>query len=156
MANQRGSAIIVVLLFLGVVSLIGSGLLLQSKLDNRFTTAVKNSDRMLGLGESAASKSFLNLPPRKSVSYSGDPVRVEDPNAKEEEVPGIGTYDYRAVLVDRALAGECPGYEIATGESYQGTTVSTYYWIAIGAGQTVGGIDAQTIVNMGCVHCSKD
>ncbi len=58
MKSQKGSAVALVLLVLGVISLIGVAALLQSRLDLRFATALQSYDKMFNLADGASKLSF--------------------------------------------------------------------------------------------------
>ncbi|MBI5251597.1 MAG: hypothetical protein HY912_19065 [Desulfomonile tiedjei] len=88
MKNQRGSAIALVLLVLGVVSLVGAGLLVQTRFDEKFTQAQKNYDRTFGLADSAASYAFPEILAREAVTFRGGPTVIWTQEMYIPSVPG--------------------------------------------------------------------
>lgn len=153
--NNNGSAVVVVLLFLGVVSMIGAGLILQNKLDVQFNSAIKNVDSMQSLADAGAAKSFQNLPKTMPKSFSGDPVVVGD--VTTVSISGVGKYKYRGIFVGpgSAIASCGTGNEASEGSGY-GEKISAYYWIAQGSGQTAGGGDTAATVEIACHRCTKE
>jgi len=61
MIDNRGSAVAIVMMILGVVSLIGVALLTQSNLDVQFTSSLKSYDRMFGLADGASAIAYQDL-----------------------------------------------------------------------------------------------
>ncbi|MFC1833153.1 hypothetical protein ACFL2Q_00280 [Thermodesulfobacteriota bacterium] len=164
MRNQKGAAIAMVLLLLGVISVVGAALILQNKLDIRFSSALKNVDRMLGMADGAASKSFYRLPDmeNKSIGSGRDPIEIADSNVKTPvtnvKVAGRGTYSYRAIYMGQAEGSQCPGDEVSAGDGgYSGGSIANpnarQYWLAEGVGKTKGTRDSETVVQVGCLRC---
>jgi hypothetical protein len=127
--NERGVAIPIVLLILGVAGLIAAGLLVQSRLDNYFTIAQVTNDRMFNLADGAASLAYTQLGLKESVNYQGG---YSTQTIEAKDVTNVGYYSARATLKGyetdpTALAG----YELGTGEGYH-----VQYWVAEGMGRT--------------------
>jgi hypothetical protein len=61
MPNDRGYAVVLVLLILAVISILGSGLMTMSRLDMNFSGAVKNYDMLFNLADGACGMSFNDL-----------------------------------------------------------------------------------------------
>ena len=156
MRNQKGSAVALVMLFLGVVSMIGAGLMLQSQDAIKFSASVKNVDSMLNMADAAAFEQMEKMPPLDSgptATYTGD-AKVED-DAVIRKVQGQARYTRRAIFVDLAEASECAGYEIDSGGGVGQPKVSASYWVAEGRGRTAAGRNSETIVTLGCVRCER-
>jgi hypothetical protein len=170
MNNERGSAIVMVLIFLGVMGIIGAGLLLQTQVDTQFTSAVQWSDSRAGLGDMGASTQFQAMPKNPGDTgmpgYTGNPMigsKCTD-CPKAEKRTGItasnnysgatGTYDYRSILIGDAPKAECPGFPITQpmGGAYSGV-ISPFYWVAEGTGKAVRGGNPQATVDIACTKC---
>jgi len=54
MNSQKGSAILIVLMVLGVIGMMGVALMIQSRLDLQFSSSVRNYDRMFSAADGAA------------------------------------------------------------------------------------------------------
>ena len=76
MRSEKGSAVALVLLVLGVISLIGVAALLQSRLDLRFATALQSYDKMFNLADGSA---------KLSLAY----IRIQNPEAKGDFIRSI-------------------------------------------------------------------
>jgi Tfp pilus assembly protein PilX len=74
MRSEKGSAVALVLLVLGVISLIGVAALLQSRLDLRFATALQSYDKMFNLADGAS---------KLSLEY----LRDKNPEAQLDQCP---------------------------------------------------------------------
>ncbi len=61
MKNERGYAVLLVMLLLGMVTLIGVTLMTMSRLDLKLTGAMKNYDKMFNLADGACGMSFNDL-----------------------------------------------------------------------------------------------
>ena len=61
MRNDRGYAIIVVLLILGLTSILGVGLLTMTRLDTNFTGSSKNYDMLSNLADGACSIAYNDI-----------------------------------------------------------------------------------------------
>lgn len=157
MRNEKGSAVVVVLLFLGIVSMIGAGLMLQSRLDVQFTSAVKGVDTQGSIADNAASIAFKKIP--FSVPSSGASVVATDSGVSRQQIQKVGSYSWRVIYVDRAPSTPyTAGFEMAAGGggSYGGNYYAAY-WVAEGTGRTAGSGDAEARVQMGVVklHSGK-
>jgi hypothetical protein len=155
MKNQRGSAVVMVLLFLGVMSIVGAGLLIQTQLDTQFTAAVHWSDSRAGLGDMGASTQFRSLPKNPDTAvYSGNPVLGSTCTNCPQKVERSGTYGYRSVMVGDAPNAECPGFgglTDKTGGKYTGQ--APFYWVAEGSGKAMRGGNPESTVQIACTRC---
>ncbi len=70
MNNNRGSAVAIVLMILGVISLVGVALLTQSRIDTKFTAAVTAYDKTSGLADGATARA-LNWLENNSTEWLG-------------------------------------------------------------------------------------
>ncbi|MGB6063397.1 MAG: hypothetical protein WBG50_01225 [Desulfomonilaceae bacterium] len=71
MNNDRGNAVAIVLLVLAVVSLIGAGMLTQSKIDLKFATSYKSHSTAFNLADGAASLAFTRVSFSMAPPYDG-------------------------------------------------------------------------------------
>jgi len=167
MNNERGSAIIIVLLFLGVMGMVGAGLLLQTQMDTQCTSAAHWSDSRLGLSDMGASTQFQSMPKNPDTStYSGNPMVgskcTDCPKAEKRTgvtaagnyQGAIGSYDYRSILIGDAPQAECPGFgglTTITGGKYTGQV--PFYWVAEGTGKAMRGGNPESTVDIACTKC---
>jgi hypothetical protein len=177
MRNQNGSAVVIVLLFLGIVSVVGAGLMLQSSVDRQFTSAVKSVDSLRDVASTAAAMSFRRLRNVISVPVSAktDPV-VLDPSKYGEEdedhdqdtagdgwIPETGstwvegrvaqsTYFYRLVFMDKGTSTgkTTAGDELGFGGGGAYGAGSRYeaLWNAEGRGRNRGTGDSESRVQI--------
>jgi hypothetical protein len=151
MKNEKGFAIAMVLLVLAVVSLVGAGLLLQSRFDTKFTHAQKNYDRSFGMADSAASYAFPEILAKDTVGFKGGPTVIWGKKIYMPVTPGppavvdltapapsgayLGTAVARAIIQGYDTdPSQVAGYELGTAEGYH-----AQFWIAEGLGiRTVG------------------
>lgn len=149
MKNENGSAVVIVLLFLGIVSVVGAGLMLQSSVDRQFTSAVKSVDSLRDVASMAAGKSYWALkdvlsPP---VTDSTDPY-VHDTEEYAVD-PDNNPYSWRLIYVDKG-EGSVPGYEAGTGGggTYGAGTAYSTLWTAEGMGKNYSRGDAGSRVQI--------
>jgi hypothetical protein len=69
--NDRGNAVAIVLLVLAVVSLIGVGLLTQSRMDVKFATSYKSHTTAVNLADGAASLALTRVSFTMAPMYEG-------------------------------------------------------------------------------------
>ncbi len=100
MRNDKGYSIVLVLLILAVISLMGSALMMMSRLDINFTGAVKNYDKLFNLADGACGIAYndLQAADRDPGDYTGTgPARVGPLYNNLPENP-IGNYSVFEVL----------------------------------------------------------
>ena len=159
MKNDKGSAVVIVLLFLGIVSVVGAGLMLQSSVDRQFTSAVKSVGSLRDVASTAAGTSFRKLrdvlsPP---ISAKAEPVVYsfsEDTDGDgwvEGEVAESKFY-YRLVFMDKGsstgatTAGDDLGF--GGGGSYGAGSRYEVLWNAEGLGKNRGTSDSEARVQI--------
>ena len=163
MNNDKGSAVIIVLLFLGIVSVVGAGLMLQSSVDRQFTSAVKSVDSLRDVASMAAGKSYWALKDVYSapVSDTTDPVvhkttPTDDPGNDEGKCDSRycldddkNPYEWRLIFVDKG-EGAVAGYEAATGGggSYGAGTAYNTLWTSEGRGKNISRGDSGSRVQI--------
>jgi hypothetical protein len=141
MDNNRGSAIALVLMILAVVSLIGVGLISLSRMDVKFTAALKSYDKMFNLADGASTRAFYDLKSRdreQDTNFVGKSVRLDNiyPNpldsTKPPTEPLVGDYSVNLIL-DGYSTEPSSGWELGTRGYYQ------EYWIGEGQGIRTSG-----------------
>lgn len=133
MNNNRGSAIALVLMILAVVSLIGVGLITLSRMDVKFTAAMKSYDKMFNLADGASTRAFYDLKSRdreQDTNFVGKSVRVE--NVYHGSEVALGDY-YSSLILDGYSTEPSSGWELGTRGYYQ------EYWIGEGKGKRTSG-----------------
>jgi len=130
MNNQQGSAVVIVLLFLGVVSMIGAGLILQSQMDVQFTSALQGSDMTMNMADAGSVTALRNMPEEVPMAKGYDNPIVVTAIA----VPVLqysASFTYRTVFMGPApqMAGAGQG-ELGLG-GYEGGS-KPYYWTCEG------------------------
>ena len=152
-ANDRGSAVAIVLMFLGVLSLVGAGLMLQTKLDVMFTRATEGSTSMTGLADGAANKAVMTMPSSPSANIGEDPV--VSGTGTEQEVQRAGYYQLRQIFVAKAPSGALDGFEIS-GSGYGGGGYYPAYWLAEGYGWKFVRPDKKKMVQIPILKAHKE
>jgi hypothetical protein len=74
--NDRGNAVAIVLLVLALVSLIGVGMLTQSRIDVKFATSYKSHTTTFNLADGAASMALAALSGTLAPMYEGQAVPI--------------------------------------------------------------------------------
>jgi hypothetical protein len=135
MKSERGAAIVLVLLILGILTLLGAGLMVQTRYDVKFNRAQGSYDKMLNLADGAAKVSLFGISYQVPGAYSGEGVQVPiDPEtAGDWKTQGtVGTWQSQAWYMGATLhPQDMAGWEIGTG--YYGQL-----WVGQGAGTKVG------------------
>jgi hypothetical protein len=72
--NERGNAVAVVLMVLAIVSLLGVGLLTQSRIDMKFVTSFKSHNTVFNLADGAASLALTRVSFTMAPQYDGNPA----------------------------------------------------------------------------------
>ena len=71
--NEKGSAVALVMMVLGIVSLLGVAMLSQSHMDMQLTSSMRSYDKMSSVADGAAAIAFHDLQTRNlNLAYSGD------------------------------------------------------------------------------------
>jgi hypothetical protein len=140
MDNNRGSAIALVLMILAVVSLIGVGLIALSRVDVKFSAALKSYDKMFNLADGATTRAFYDL--RKvdregtpDMNYLGSGVtgNVDSMQVYWGSEVGVGDY-YSTVLLDGYSSEPSAGWELGKGTGYH-----QQFWVGQGTGKRTSG-----------------
>ena len=116
MPNDRGYAVILVLLILAVISILGSALLTMSRLDMNFTGALKNYDMLFNLADGACGMAYNDLITQERTSgFTGQSGtgRIGPLFNQLAEQP-VGTYSVYEVLQGYNTNAP-PGFEIGAG-----------------------------------------
>jgi hypothetical protein len=147
MGNNNGSAMVLVVMILGVVSLIGVGLMSMSRLDIKFSAAIRNYDKMFNLADGAnalAVKDLKTMNRQEQANFVGASTRKQTPWASVETSPpntpvaptdniysanltGYGGY-YTSLILEGYSTEALPGWEAGT-RGYQHV-----FWIGEGRG----------------------
>ncbi len=72
--NERGNAVAIVLMVLAIVSLLGVGLLTQSRIDMKFVTSFKSHNTVFNLADGAASLALTRVSFTMAPMYDGNPA----------------------------------------------------------------------------------
>jgi hypothetical protein len=132
MNTQNGSAVVMVLLILGVLSLLGAGLMVQTRYDVRFNRAQGSYDKMINLADGAAKVSLYGVSYEAPPAYSGEgaqvPINPTEAGTWNTTQESIGKWQSQAWFLGATLnPQDMAGWEIGTG--YYGQ-----FWVAQGAG----------------------
>lgn len=148
--NNHGSAVAIVMLFLAVISLLGVGLLVQSRLDLNVTSSIRSYEKMFGLGDGGATIAYDNIKKQDSLmTYDGSiksQYIVQDKSEKD-----AGAFDS---LIKLCGVDTDP-------QSIPGWEVGTYFnelWMAEGQGkrrQDLFGKDSGTPMSIVRIATSK-
>lgn len=72
--NDRGNAVAIVLMVLAIVSLLGVGLLTQSRIDMKFVSSFKSHNTVFNLADGAAGMALTRLSFTVAPMYDGNPA----------------------------------------------------------------------------------
>lgn len=112
MRNQKGSAVALVLLLLGLLSILAAGLLVQSQYDTKITRAQRNYDRYLNLADGAATMALTRVSYEAAPEYSGGAVSLKAWDSMEDTQwnERLGRWVARMSMKGTAQA-HAPGWE---------------------------------------------
>lgn len=134
MNRQKGSAVVVVLLILAVLSLLGAGLMVQTRYDTKFNRAQGNHDKMVSLADGAARVALFGVTYETPGAYSGEAVTVPIDPPSTSTTPWntaqwrIGAWQSKAWFLGSTMnPQDMAGWEVGTGFYAQ-------YWVAQGSG----------------------
>jgi len=167
MNKESGSAVVIVMGVLLIISLLGAGLLLQTRYDTRFTQSISRGDQTFLLADGAldlaAARIFLADPDRQQLSYDGKPMLKGASTGATDKYGGTSvsntvkagndaSYSSNNLLLavesTRKPGYNAPGFYdqfwIAEGRGNTGIDASAY---SVGKGQ-IEAIDAVTIVQL--------
>lgn len=112
--NNHGSAVAIVMMFIAVISILGVGLLAQSRMDLQITSSIRSYEKMFHLGDGGATIAFNNISNKNTmVTYEGEEkveYLVQDKEEKE-----AGKYDALVKLcgIDNDPQN-IPGWEVGS------------------------------------------
>ena len=131
MNTQKGSAVVMVLLILGILSLLAAGLMVQTRYDVRFNRAQGSYDKMINLADGAAKVSLYGVSYQTPGAYTGEAALVSiEPDVagewKKQDL--VGKWRSQAWYLGASWnPQDMAGWEIGTGFHAQ-------FWVAQGAG----------------------
>jgi Tfp pilus assembly protein PilX len=128
MRNNKGSAITLVLIILGVVGLIGVGLMSLSRINTQFTAAILNYDQMFNLADGANAMAYKDLKTRDREDQSnfvGASSRIDN---VYQETMTMGNY-YASLILEGYSTESSPGWETGSRGYYH------VYWVGEGKGK---------------------
>ncbi len=146
MNSQKGSAVAIVLMFLAVVSLLGVGLLTQSRLDHKLTASIKSYYKMFSLADGGSAIAFkdLKLFSRELPYPLSSPLNDEGHTSRYYVKNSAGT-DIKNMRVDTSRSDSelylacvmLNGYstEPADSEGWEVGTFYPEYWVGEGKGK---------------------
>jgi hypothetical protein len=133
MRNERGSAVVLVLLVLGVITLLAAGLMVQTRYDSKFNRAQGSHDKMVNLADGAARVALFGVTYETPGAYSGEAAMVKIEPGPASTDPWktqvtIGAWQSKAWYLGATTnPQDMAGWEIGTGYYAQ-------YWVAQGTG----------------------
>ncbi|MBM3298980.1 MAG: hypothetical protein FJY85_03400 [Deltaproteobacteria bacterium] len=148
MKNERGAAIAIVLLILGMVSLIAAGLMVQRQFDSYFTMAQTNYEKMFNMADGAALVAYTKVGIKESVGYQGGQTSETVYTSTGQGQDRVGSWTSRTILkgydTDPSLLS---GWELGTAEGYH-----VQFWVAEGtaARANAAGPAADSAVYIAC------
>ena len=145
MRNQRGSAIAIVLILLAAGGLMGAGLMLQSQLNTKITTAKTSRARSLNAADFAAQLAYQHVrnslsTPETQQTFLTRPAQVIYTSGQDSMAGWVAMRQYRGLLNSgAAIAGDEEGRE---GDAIQA-------WVAMGVADRGAGWIAGKTYNEG-------
>jgi len=125
MRNDKGFSIMLVLLLLGIISILGSALIMMSRFDLNFTGAIKNYDKLFNLADGACGIAYNHITLTGGPSDPGNfrgtgPARM-GPLYNSLPEQSIGSYSVFVVIqAYEHSARSSPGWEAGTGSGGDG------------------------------------
>jgi hypothetical protein len=148
-SNDRGNAVAIVLLVLALVSLIGVGMLTQSRIDVKFATSHKSHATAFNLADGAASLALVAVPYTTTPMYEGHAVPIPPMNYPSyKSSTSLG--DRGAYLPLTIFQGPITDPRLLTGEELETRLLES--WTAKGVGKrrdTAGKAASNTEVRQG-------
>jgi hypothetical protein len=131
-SNDRGNAVAIVLLVLAVTSLIGVGMLTQSRIDVKFATSHKSHSTAFNLADGAASLALVAVPYTTTPKYEGNAVPMPPMNKPSYRNPtSLG--DRGSYLPVTIFQGPITDPRLLTGEELETRLLES--WTAKGVGK---------------------
>jgi hypothetical protein len=130
-SNDKGNAVAIVLLVLAVTSLIGVGMLTQSRMDVKFATSHKSRNTAFNLADGAASLALIALANTTTPMYEGHAVPMPPLNIANyrNPTPLVVTGTYLPLLI---FQGPITDPRLLTGEELETRLLES--WTAKGVG----------------------
>ena len=148
MHRESGSAMVLVLLVLGVVTLLAAGLMVQTRFDSKFNRAQGSYGKMINLADGAARIALFGVTYQTPGAYSGEATSVViDSQTKSN----LGDWKSQAWFLGSTTNPiEMAGWEIGTGFYLQ-------YWVAQGTGNrgNLGNENALSTVQVAGIRYTK-
>jgi|GEM_PF-2689421 hypothetical protein len=130
--NDRGNAVAIVLLVLAVTSLIGVGMLTQSRIDVKFATSHKSHATAFNLADGAASLALVAVPYTTTPMYEGHAVPIPPMN-KSNYKTHTSLGDRGSYLPVVIFQGPITDPRLLTGEELETRLLES--WTAKGVGK---------------------
>lgn len=134
MRKDQGTAVVMVLLILAVLSLLGAGLMVQTRYDSKFNRAQGSHDKMVNMADGAARVALFGVTYETPGAYLGEAALVKiDPGPASTDAwntgqERIGLWQSRAWYLGATTnPQDMAGWEVGTGYYAQ-------YWVAQGTG----------------------
>jgi len=154
LGSQEGHAVAIVLLVLGITTLLGLGLMTQSKIDTKFVTAYKSYDSMVNVADAGARlayrymKDYVKEVPQFTGTILSKPIpgyevprylKTDGTTMKVEDYASASDTERQATL---KRAGSVQASMVYLGQDTSGKTMGgwglggfTEFWIAQGIGR---------------------
>jgi hypothetical protein len=127
MNNQNGSAIVIVMMLLTILTLVGVGMLIQTKIDTKYTKSKVSYDRTVNLADGAARVAIFAVRVKTidTMKYSGHQERKFVGEADTNLTQTRGYWEAHRVLT---------GYSNIPPPGTEHKKYGTTYWLAEGGG----------------------
>jgi hypothetical protein len=155
MRNEKGSAIVIVLLVVGIISVAGVGLLIQSKFDTRFTSSLRSYDKVFNLadgGSYLASEAVAYVETGPMGTSGGGISKMIYENTEDQKIEDRGSWTAAVCLRGYdTRPQEISGWELGVADGFH-----TQHWVATGTGGKDGGDGAQAVVQIATLRINRN
>lgn len=150
MNKERGMAVALVLLILAVVSLLGAGLMVQSIMNTRFSSAQKNYDKMFNLADGGATYGYNKIQLMTVASYDTEVIQYPVGN---NTLVTVGQWSSSVTIRGYSVnAQDFPGWELGPESGFH-----VEFWTVEGLGaRSAAGAVAQSVVEMAATKIARN
>lgn len=148
--TESGIAVALVLLILALVTLVGAGLMAQSRMDSKYNAALRTYDKMFNLADGGAARSYGQIQVTETVGFTGESVYADIENAT---VLTVGKWEARVAIKGYSTdPQDSPGWELGTGSGFH-----IQFWIGEGDGsRAVAGTLPEATINVAAIKMAKN
>jgi hypothetical protein len=130
LSNQRGMAVAMVLLILAIVSLLGAGLMVQSRLDVKFNSAKRAYDKAFNMADGGVAVAYTDILLKEVAKFDQEPSPTEINPGHAALSDQSKWYSYKLLKGYSTDPADMAGWEAGPGAGYH-----VEFWIGNGISQ---------------------